>query len=101
MAAALLDVGMLHPDPKIREDWTGRGTKLLLGLAREYLATEAGHRGLLKHACYSKPHNVGTDAAVMFGDYYFVEAIARLLFPGKLSPAHKSLEPGRAAGKEV
>jgi unsaturated chondroitin disaccharide hydrolase len=93
MAAALLDIGMLHPDPTAREDWNGRGVSLLLGLARGYLATEPGQRGLLKHACYSKPHNIGTDAAVMFGDYYFVEAIARLLFPGKLSPAHRPLEP--------
>jgi unsaturated chondroitin disaccharide hydrolase len=91
MAAALLDIGMLHPDPKVREHWTAQGIRLLLGLAREYLATEPGHRGLLKHGCYSKPHNIGADAAVMFGDYYFVEAIARILFPGKLSPAHRPL----------
>jgi hypothetical protein len=37
----------------------------------------------------------------MFGDYYFVEAIARLLFPGKLSPAHKSQEPGRVASLDM
>jgi unsaturated chondroitin disaccharide hydrolase len=89
MAAALLDLGMLHPEAAERERWTAEGLRLLRGLVRSCLAVEPDHRGLLKHGCYSKPHNIGPDAAVLFGDYYFVEAIGRLLFPNKLSPAHQ------------
>jgi unsaturated chondroitin disaccharide hydrolase len=84
MAAALLDIGALHPDARERERWTARGTVLLTSLANSYLARGDAHRGMLMHGCYSKPQNIGTDAAVMFGDYYFVEAIARLALPGRL-----------------
>jgi unsaturated chondroitin disaccharide hydrolase len=90
MAAALLDVGALHPDPLLRQRWRAEGGRLLRGLCEHYLARDPAHRGLLLHGCYSKPHNIGADAAVMFGDYYFVEAIARLQFPGKFV---KSFDP--------
>ncbi len=84
MAAAFLDIGALHPDEGERRRWAKKGTSLLEGLARDYLARDPAHRGLLMHGCYSKPHKVGPDAAVMFGDYYFVEAIARILMPGRV-----------------
>ena len=38
------------------------------GLRKFYLAEEDLHRGIRKHGCYSMPHNIGPDAAVMFGD---------------------------------
>ena len=49
------------------------------------------------HGCYSKPHNIGPDAAVMFGDYYFVEAIARLALRDRFlpAPAPLSVSPPR------
>ena len=59
---------------------------MLQELCRDYLARESGHRGLLKHGCYSKPHHEGIDSAVMFGDFYFVEALCKVLLPGKFSP---------------
>lgn len=84
MAAALLDIAALHPDPLQRERWAGEARGLIARLASSCLARDDGHRGLLRHGCYSKPHGIGTDAAVMFGEYYFVEAIARLRFPGRM-----------------
>jgi unsaturated chondroitin disaccharide hydrolase len=90
MAAALLDIGALHPDPPSQQRWRAEGKRLLKGLCEHYLARDPAHRGLLLHGCYSKPHNIGADAAVMFGDYYFVEAIARLKYPGKIV---KSFDP--------
>jgi unsaturated chondroitin disaccharide hydrolase len=39
-------------------------------------------RGLLRHGCYSKPHDDGTDSEVLFGDFYFARALCRLLMPG-------------------
>lgn len=97
MAAALLDIGALHPDAAERERWTARGVDLLAGLARNHLARDDAHRGLLMHGCYSKPHNIGPDAAVMFGDYYFVEAIARLALRDRFlpAPAPLSVSPPR------
>ncbi len=56
---------------------------LLEALCGEPLTREPGHRGLLKHGCYSKPHGDGIDSAVMFGDYYFVEALCGVLLPSR------------------
>jgi len=83
VAAALLDMAALHPDPAVGADWAERAFALLEALCGEPLAREPGHRGLLKHGCYSKPHGDGVDSAVLFGDYYFVEALCGVLQPGR------------------
>lgn len=33
--------------------------------------------GLLKHAVYHKPHNVGVDESCIWGDYFYLEALVR------------------------
>lgn len=92
MASALLDLGALHPELDQRRRWTDEGMRLLAGLAANHVAREDSHRGLLKNGCYSRPHNIGPVAAVMFGDYYFVEAISRVLMPGRIVDAYTPLE---------
>jgi unsaturated chondroitin disaccharide hydrolase len=92
MAAALLDIASLHPSAQARKLWVERAQNLLLGLARSCLATDRSHRGLLRHGCYSMPHKDGTDSAVMFGDYYFVEAIMRIIYPGKYSAQRERIK---------
>ena len=86
LASALLDVAALHPDRALAAHWRGRALALLDGLLAECLAVEDSHRGLLKHGCYSWPHRDGVDSAVLFGDFFFIEAICKLLLPGKLRP---------------
>ena len=60
-------------------------------LCRTCLAREASPRGLLAHGCYSKPHGEGIDSAVLFGDYYFVEALCALLMPNRFRPKAERL----------
>ena len=86
LASALLDVAALHPDRSRAAHWRGRSLALLDALIAECLAVEDSHRGLLKHGCYSWPHRDGVDSAVLFGDFFFVEALCKLLLPGKLWP---------------
>lgn len=38
--------------------------------------------GLLLHGVYSKPNNRGVDECTIWGDYYYVEALYRLLYGG-------------------
>lgn len=38
--------------------------------------------GLLLHGVYSMPHNRGVDECNIWGDYYYVEALSRLLYGG-------------------
>ena len=86
VSSALLELGRLHPDPAAAAKWTGHGLAMLEALCRDEFASESSHRGLLKNSCYSKPHNEGVDGATMFGDFFFVEALCRVVMPGKFRP---------------
>lgn len=86
VSSALLELGRLHPDPAAAAKWAGHGVAMLEALCRDEFAIEPSHRGLLKHSCYSKPHNEGVDGATMFGDFFFAEALCRIVMPGKFRP---------------
>jgi len=81
--SAWLDMAQLHWDPSAAARWRSLAEATLDTLCRDYLARDSSHRGLLRHGCYSKPHNIGTDAAVLFGDFYFVEALCTCVMPGR------------------
>jgi unsaturated chondroitin disaccharide hydrolase len=45
----------------------------------EFLGSaEHGWEGIIKHSTYHRRENLGVDESVMWGDYYFVEALDRL-----------------------
>jgi unsaturated chondroitin disaccharide hydrolase len=90
-ASALLDMAALHPDPQRAASWRQRALDILTALCERHLATEAAHRGLLRHGCYSRPHKQGVDSAVMFGDFFFAEALCSAALPGKLRAVPKRL----------
>ena len=84
VASALLDLAALHPDAGQAARWKNKALALLTELCRHYLATEQSHRGLLREGCYSMPHKEGVASAVMFGDFFFAEALCSVVMPGKL-----------------
>lgn len=83
VANALLIMSDLDPDSARGAKRREQGLWILEGLCGEPLAREPSHRGLLKHGCYSKPHNIGPDSAVLFGDFYFVDALCHVMMPGR------------------
>jgi unsaturated chondroitin disaccharide hydrolase len=91
VASALLDLAALHPEPQKAERWRQQAIDMLSVLCRRYLATDAAHRGLLRQGCYSKPHNEGVISAVMFGDFFFAEALCSAVMPGKLRAVPRRL----------
>jgi unsaturated chondroitin disaccharide hydrolase len=91
VASALLDIADLHPDPAHEAAWRKRARDILSALCEHHLAKDDAHRGLLRHGCYSKPHNQGVDSAVMFGDFFFAEALCHAALPGKLRAVPKRL----------
>jgi unsaturated chondroitin disaccharide hydrolase len=91
VAAALLDMAALHPDERAGARWAEHACALLDALCRDYLARDPSHRGLLREGCYSRPHGEGVASAVMFGDFYFTEALMKLLHPGRFQPPFRSL----------
>lgn len=92
VASAMIELGRIHPDRQVGLYWSRRGFTMLEALCRDEFAHESSHRGLLKHSCYSKPHNEGIDSATMFGDYFFVEALCRATMPGALQPLQPAPE---------
>lgn len=91
VASALLDVAALHPEPERARMWNAHAIAMLTSLCQNYLARNSQHRGLLLHGCYSRPHRKGEDSTVLFGDFYFTEALCKLLLPGKLVPIPERL----------
>jgi len=88
VSSALIELGQVHPDAAKAQHWHTLGVNMLAGLCREAFAHEDQHRGLLRESCYSKPHGEGVVSATMFGDFYFVEALCRILHPGRFRPAN-------------
>ncbi|NRF67204.1 glycoside hydrolase family 88 protein [Aquincola sp. S2] len=86
VSSALLELGHIHPDADMGAKWSRRGLAMLEGLCRDEFAADPRHRGLLRNACYSKPHNEGVNSATMFGDFFFAEALCRAALPGALRP---------------
>jgi unsaturated chondroitin disaccharide hydrolase len=93
VAAALVDLAALHPSEADGAHWRQVAEDILAALCRSYVARDGQHRGLLKHGCYSQPHKIGQDSAVLFGDFYFVEALCSVVMPGRFKP-----EPARLGG---
>jgi unsaturated chondroitin disaccharide hydrolase len=82
-AAAIASAGMLHlsaasPDPSDAERYRRHGLRILETLrSTEFVAAdEPGWQGVLRHAVYHYANGLGIDESVMFGDYYFVEALS-------------------------
>mgnify|MGYP002652783062 CR=1 FL=1 len=88
VASALLDLAASLDDAQRAAFLRSKAEWMLTGLCSTYLAHEPAQRGLLTDGCYSMPHRLGEQGATLFGDFYFVEALCKLRYPGRLRPAH-------------
>ena len=60
--------------------------KMLEELCNNYLTDDIPNsNGILKHAVYSMPGNVGVDECNIWGDYYFMEAVMKIKNPNWIS----------------
>jgi unsaturated chondroitin disaccharide hydrolase len=79
-ACGLLELARALPllDP-LRGDYERAAAGMVATLSEHYFNDEgAPGAGLLKHAVYHKPHGVGVNESVIWGDYFYLEALARL-----------------------
>jgi unsaturated chondroitin disaccharide hydrolase len=77
-ACGLIETIMhLQPGPR-RTHCEHAAHAILRSLIDNYAATPA-EDGLLLHGVYSKPHDNGIDECCNWGDYYYLEALIRLL----------------------
>lgn len=79
-ASALLDLAKQTKSAESRDAYRQTALAMLDALcAPEYLASETpGWEGILKHGVYHTRKNLGVDESVMWGEYFFVEALTKV-----------------------
>lgn len=80
-ASGLLNLAGLVQDPVHAERYLQAALVILDTLtAEQYLADKTpGWEGILKHGIYHLAKNIGVDESVMWGEYFFVEALDKAL----------------------
>lgn len=91
-AAAILGSGLLHlafleSDALLAKRWTCSGANILRSLWEGYTSRASREPSLLIHATRSKPEGY-MDHGLIYGDYYFVEGLLRLIDPVLASRLH-------------
>ncbi len=84
-SASIAVCGLLEMLPHIRDEETrrlyaGAADKIMYSLYENYSTKDTPEsNGLLLHAVYGKPQNNGVDECNIWGCYYYMEALVRLL----------------------
>jgi len=80
-ASGLLDLARQAKSPEKSAAYRQAALEMLDALdAPEYLANDApGWEGILKHGVYHTKKNLGVDESVMWGDFFFVEALTKVV----------------------
>ena len=70
----------LSPDSKYKNVYENAALKMLKSLVNNYTTVEKpDSNGVLLHAVYSKPGNSGVDECCIWGDYFYFEALVRVI----------------------
>ncbi|NDJ52975.1 MAG: hypothetical protein GYB68_07825 [Chloroflexi bacterium] len=80
-ASGLLQLSELSIDPAHKRLYHDQAVTILTTLTEpEFLASETPNwEGILKHGVYHERKNLGVDESVMWGDYFFLEALWKLV----------------------
>ena len=80
-ASGFLQLSTLTRDPARRAAYLEAAHRTIATLMTpEFLASETpGWEGILKHGSYHERRGLGVDESVMWGEYFFVEALDKLL----------------------
>ncbi len=81
LAAGLLKLATLEPDFAQADGWRAQALAILESLWNHYSSRGTGEPCILLHGTRSKPQG-SMDHGLIYGDYYFVEALTRLTKPG-------------------
>ncbi len=79
-ASGLLELSDRVTDPLDREAYRGAAESILASLmSAAYLSDGVESSGILLHGTGNKPNNSEVDVSLIYGDYYFTEALLRYL----------------------
>ncbi|MCI9626725.1 MAG: glucuronyl hydrolase [Clostridia bacterium] len=78
IAACGLDEAVKYIEREdLKQIYTGAADRMLRSLAQDYTTAGQKSNGILQHGVYAKPANRGVDECVIWGDYYYMEALMR------------------------
>jgi unsaturated chondroitin disaccharide hydrolase len=80
LASGLLLLACLETDAALATRWQETALGILASLWEAYTSRGRREESILVHGTRSKPHG-SQDHGLIYGDYYFVEALTRLLKP--------------------
>ena len=79
-ASGLFDLSNIETDKAKAEKYKEATYKILMSLSKNYLTIGLDSQpGVLLHGCFHKPNNIATDNSLIFGDYYYIEALTKLI----------------------
>ena len=78
LASGLLNLAALETDPAHAARWHTQAGAILKSLWEQYTSSGTSEPSILIHGTRSKPHNL-MDHGLIYGDYYFFEALQNLL----------------------
>ncbi|MRW94201.1 glucuronyl hydrolase [Duganella sp. FT80W] len=84
-ACGLLEIAAQLPEGAQRQRYHGAALDLLEALVQHCAGEQPASGGLLLHGVYHRAANLGVDEATLWGDYYYLEALARV--EGHWTPA--------------
>lgn len=76
-ACGLYEIAALCSGTARERRYVAEADRILDGLLRHCTAWSVSSNALLLHGVYSKPEGIGVDEASLWGDYFFLEALAR------------------------
>ena len=79
-ASGLLDLSEVELDEAKSEKYKEIAHSILMSLSKNYITVGLDSQpGILLHGCFHKPNNIATDNSLIFGDYYYIEALTKLI----------------------
>ena len=79
-AGGLIMLASLVADDDLAQQYHSRAEATIARLCEpEFLASEDTWEGALKHGTYHESRQLGVDESVMWGEYFFVETLARVV----------------------
>ncbi|MBR2460716.1 MAG: glycoside hydrolase family 88 protein [Clostridia bacterium] len=82
LCAMLEGINYMDETDPLREIYVNACNRMMNSLIDSYLTKDIPYaNGLLLHATYSKPGNNGVDEMNIWGDYFYMEALHRMLDP--------------------
>jgi len=80
LASGLLSLATVDPEVGMATRWRSAATHMLESLWQHYSSRGTSEPSILLHGTRSKPHG-SMEHGLIYGDYYFVEALTRLTRP--------------------